>query len=68
MYIEGTALENFSALPQIEINASTEPCPKHSVFHSFLSDDSKQDADTNTAHGNCLIQLLKINKNDISIE
>ena len=41
MYIEGIALENFSALPQTEINSSTKPCPRHEVFHSFLSDDSK---------------------------
>ena len=30
--IEGIALENFSALPQIEIKSSTRPCPRHAVF------------------------------------
>ena len=29
------------------------------MFHSFPPDDSKQDADTNTAHRNHLIELLK---------
>ena len=59
MSIEGIVLEHFNALPQTEINASTEPCTQHAVFNYFLSDDSKQDADTTTAHRNCLIELLK---------
>ena len=62
MSIEGIALENFSELPQIEINASTKPCPRHAVFHYFLSDDSKQDAATTTAHSNILIELIKMKK------
>ena len=63
MNIEGIALEHFSALPQTEINSTTEPCPRHAAFHSFLSYDSKQDAATTTSHRNCLIELLKKLKN-----
>ena len=63
MSIEVIVLENFSALPQTEINASTEPCPRHAVFHFILSYDSKQDAATTIAHSNCLIELLKNIKN-----
>ena len=48
--IEGIALEHFSAAPQADINSSTLSRPRHAVFHSFLSDDSKQDAATTTAH------------------
>ena len=36
MSIEGIALEYFSELPQKLINASTEPCPRHAVFHIFF--------------------------------
>ena len=57
--IGGISLEHFIALPHTEINSSTEPCPRHAVFHYFLSDDSKQDAATTTAHSNCLIELKK---------
>ena len=56
--IEGIALEHFSAAPQSDINSSSLPCPRHSVFHSFLSDDRKQDAATTTAHSKPLISLL----------
>ena len=59
MSIEGIALENFSASPQSDINSSSLPCPRHAVFHSFLSDDRKQDAATTTAHRKRLISLLK---------
>ena len=56
VYIEGIAWEHFSALPHTEINSSIEPCPQHAVFRSLLSDDSKQDAATTTAHRNRLIE------------
>ena len=59
MYIEGIALEHFSALIQTEINASTEPCPPHAVFHYFLSDYRKQYSTTTTAHSISFIELLK---------
>ena len=34
VYIEGIALENFSAAPQADINSTTPSRPRHSVFHS----------------------------------
>ena len=49
MYIEGIALENFSAASQADINSTTPSHPRHAVFHSFLSDYIKQDPDTTTA-------------------
>ena len=57
--IEGIALEHFSAAPQADINSYTLSRPRHAVFHSFLSDNSKQDAATTTAHSKKLISLLK---------
>ena len=59
MSIEGIALEHFSPSPQADINSSTLSRPRHAVFHYFLSDDSKQDAVTTTAHSKRLISLLK---------
>ena len=59
MSIEGITLEHFSASPQAYINSSTLSRPKNAVFHSFLSDDRKQDAATTTAHSKHLISLLK---------
>ena len=50
MSIEGIALENFSAAPQVDINSTTPSHPRHAVFHYFLSEDSKQDAVTTKAH------------------
>ena len=59
MSIEGIALEHFSALPQTETKSSTKSCPRHAVFHHFLSDDSKQGTVTTTAHSKLLIEMLK---------
>ena len=59
VYIEGIELEHFSELPQTEIKLSTEQCPRHAVFHYFLSDDSKQYAATTNSHSNRFIELLK---------
>ena len=53
--IEFIALENFSAVPQADINSSTLSRQRHAVFHSFLSDDSKHDAATTTTHTKELI-------------
>ena len=52
MSIEDIVLENFSELPKSGINAPTKSCPRHAVFHYYLSDNSKQDATTTTAHSN----------------
>ena len=59
MSVEGIALEHFSTAPQADIKSSTLSHPRHAVFHSFLSDDSKQDSATTTAHRKRLILLLK---------
>ena len=59
MSIEGIALEHFSASPKADINSTTPLRQRHTLFHSFLSDDRKQDAATNTAHSKHFISLLK---------
>ena len=59
MPIEGIALKHFSASPQADINSSTLSRPRHAVFHSFLTDNSKQYASTTTAHRKLLISFLK---------
>ena len=59
MSIEGIALEHFSASTQGDINSTTPSRPRHAVFHSFLSDYSKQYAATATAHSKQFISLLK---------
>ena len=66
MSVEGIALENVCAAPQTDINSSTLSRPRHAVFHSFLSDDSKHDDATNTTHRKRLISLLK-NKQVLTI-
>ena len=62
MSIEFIALDHFSALPQAYINSSTLSRQRHAVFHSFLSDNIKKYAATNTAHSKLLISLLKEKK------
>ena len=57
--IEGITLEHFSTAPQADINSSSLPCPRHAVFHSFLSDDSRMDVATTTAHSKHFISFLK---------
>ena len=57
--IEGIALGHFSVEPQADINSSTLSRLRHAAFHYFLSDNSKQDAATTTAHRKLLISLLK---------
>ena len=52
-------MEHFSVAQQADINSSTLSRPLHALFHSFLSDDSKQDAATTTAHRKLFISLLK---------
>ena len=52
-------MEHFSAALQEDINSNTPSRPRHAVFHSFLSDNSKQDDTTTTAHRKRLISFLK---------
>ena len=62
MSIEGIVLENFSAFQKIDIKSTTPSRQRHAVFHSFISDDSKQDAATTNAHSKIFISLLKEKK------
>ena len=62
MSIDVIALKHSSALPQVDIKSSTISRQRHEVFHSFLSDDNKQDDATTTAHRKRLISLLKNKK------
>ena len=59
MSIEDIALEHFSTVTKEDIKGSTISRHRHAAVHSFLSDDSKQDAATTTAHSKRLISLLK---------
>ena len=45
-------------LPNADINPTTLSHQRHAVLHSFLSDDSKHDAATTTAHRKRLIEFL----------
>ena len=57
MSTEGVALVNFIELPKADINSTTPSRQRHTVFHYFLFDDSKQDASTTTSHSKNLITL-----------
>ena len=46
-------------LPKSDINSTTLSSQRHVVFHSFLSDNSKHDATTTTAHSKRFISLLE---------
>ena len=59
MSLKAISLEHSSAVPQADIISYKLSRQRHAVFHSFLSDDSKQDAAITTAHRKRLISLLK---------
>ena len=59
MSIEGISLEHFSKEPQTNINSTTPSRQHHAVFHSFVTDDSKQGDSTTTADSKLLISFLK---------
>ena len=59
VYIEGIVLENFSATTQPDISSGPEWHTRHTMFHYFLSDYSKQDAATTSAHRKHIIEFLK---------
>ena len=59
MSIEGIALENFSAPTQKEKSVTPQERTSHTVFHSFLSDDSKQDAATTIEHSKRVIDFFQ---------
>ena len=62
MSIEGIALEHFIEVPQTNINSTTPSPQRHSVFHFFKSDDSKQYSATTTENSKHLISFLKEKK------
>ena len=62
MSIEGFSLEHFNELPKEDINSTKTSHQCHAVFHSFLSDYSKHDAATTTAHIKHLISFIKEKK------
>ena len=59
MSIEGITLENFIAPKHTEISGTTQVSTHHAVFHSFWSDERKQDYATTNAHRKRIIELLK---------
>ena len=59
MSTEVIELEHFNAVPQADINSSTPSRQRHAVFHSFISENSKQDYDTNM-----ILKLLLYTAND----
>ena len=57
--IEGIALDHFSAPTHTEITGTPQDRTHHYVFHSFFSDDRKQDYATTISHSKRIIELLK---------
>ena len=60
--IEGISLEHFSAFPKADVNSTKQLRQRHAVFHSFLSDDIKQDSATTNARSKSLIALINEKK------
>ena len=63
MSIEGIALEHFSNTDQETSSSALHIRTRHSVFHFFLSDNSKQDAATTAAHNKIIIEISEKQKN-----
>ena len=59
VYIEEIDLEHFSNTDQVTLIFNTHSCTRHAVFHSFLSDNSKQYVAQKYAHRKQIIDLLK---------
>ena len=62
MFIEGIVLEHFCVPTHTETAGTPQSCTRHYVFHSLLSDDSKQDPATTIAHRKCIIEMLNQRK------
>ena len=60
MSIKGNVLEHFSKNEQGTSSSSPHSLTHHAVFHSFLYDQSKYDADTTAAQSKWIIELLNI--------
>ena len=56
--IEGIYLEPFSVSHHPSPLLASDHVSSHTVFHSFLSDDIKQDAATTAEHSKHIIELL----------
>ena len=59
VFIEGIALELFSATTEIETATTQYTHTRHAVFRYFLYYDSKKYAVTTTAHRKNIIELMK---------
>ena len=57
--IEGIASEHFHAPMHTETSGTTLARTRHDVFHSFFSDDIKEDSITTISHIKRIIELLK---------
>ena len=55
-------MENFSAVPQADINQTTLSHQCHAIFNSFKSDDRTHDSANTTAHRNHFISFPKYKK------
>ena len=61
VYIEFIALEHFGATHQETSPYSSHSCTGHDVFHSFISDNRKQNSVTTAVPIKRLIEILKKN-------
>ena len=55
-------MDHFSASTKTETATTPQALTRHAVFHSFFSDDSKQDVATTIAHSKIIIELLNQRK------
>ena len=53
--IEGISLENFISFTKGRYQLNLQTRQSHALFHSYLSDDRKQDSAITTAHSKLLI-------------
>ena len=63
--VEGIELDHFRESQQSQAFYGPSSPTSHAVFHSFLSDNSKHDADTTAAHSKHIIELFKKGENPI---
>ena len=59
MIIECIALEQYCATDHRKLSLSFHSYKFHAVFHSFLSDNRKQDTATKASHIKRIIDILK---------
>ena len=62
MYIESTTLEKFSDTYQEISSFSSHSCTHHSMFHSFLYENSKQNGAKTAANSEKIIDMLEKQK------